>query len=264
MIEKLLTLHNKPLGVKNIWTKQELIKIIRIDFEKILYALFELKSKSIPQLLNDFFSENKKIVPNILAKLEGKSLSHIGFEINEPLDIVLYGFNHVLNKFNQTFGTQLKIIKVFRFPASLAFQNRVNAFVEVLRIWIQLNNREVMLELFDIHHQIDTFLLESKSKIKKRGIINNNPHANENFLINHSNAIAPIVTRDEIWHYAIYVDTSNEVTQLHNHFKRLVEENDIYKLPFESIVNNNNDGSFYTKVINQKKRMEIEFVTQLN
>jgi hypothetical protein len=263
MIEKLLTLHNKSLGVKNIWTKQELINIIRIDFEKILYALFELKTKSIPQLLTDFFSENKKIVPNILAKLEGKSLSHIGFEINEPLAIVLYGFNHVLNKFNQTFGTQFKIIKVFRFPASLAFQHRVNAFVEVLRIWIQLNNREVMLELFDIHHKIDTFLLGNQFKIKKRGIINNS-YANESFLINHSNAITPIITRDEIWHYAIDVDNSNEVTQLHNYFKRLVEQNDIYKLPFESIVKNNNDGSFYTKIINQKKRMEMEFVTQLN
>ena len=233
MIENLLNLHKKTLDVKNIKTKQDLIKIIRLDFEKIIYALSELENKETPQLLKEFFSEHKEVVPDILAQLERSHLYHIGFEVNEPLELVLFGFKNSIKKFSQGLDGELKILRVLLFPASQAFQKRVNAYADIMRIWMQIRNHELMLELFDIHHPVDRVIPKNKYQVD---------------------------VKDNIWHYAVYVDSAEKVRQLHNYFKNLVETHTIYHLPFKSIIDNKNDGSFLTKIINKQTKIEIEFV----
>ena len=243
-IEKLLSLYKEPLKVKNIHTKKNLIKIMRIDFEKIVYALLETINKSGFQVLNDFFDDDMETA-DILTKSEGKQIYHIGFEVNEPISLFLYGLNYWFKKFNQTFGENMKVIKFIRFPASQAFQDRVKANVEIMRIWIQVRNHEIMLELFDIHHII-------KHDMEVRA-----SHADPDEK-------ASLFTQDSIWHYALYVDHAAKVRKLHDDFIELTQKKHSYKLPFATIVNNKHDGSFYTKIINQKKSMELEFVTEIN
>ena len=53
------------------------------------------------------------------------------------------------------------------------------------------------------------------------------------------------------------------VKKLHDQFTMLVKKNDKYLLPFESIVYNKYDHSFYTKLKNKNNKTEIEFVTNL-
>lgn len=233
LLENLLSLHEETLAVKNIKTRQELIKIMRLDYEKIVYSLSELIEKETPLLIKNFFSENEELVPEILVQLNGRNLYHIGFEINEPLDLVLYGFKHRIKNLSQRLGAEIKILRILFFPASQAFQNRVKAYADIMRIWLQVDNRELMLELFDIHHPVHQVLTEHRHCID---------------------------LKDSIWHYAFYVDSADKVRILHNNFKRLAEKSNAYHMPFESIIINRHDGSFLTKIINIKKNIEVEFV----
>lgn len=159
MIDNLLHQHQKPLQVKRILNKQDLIKIIRIDYEKIVYALLELRNKPAFYVISDFFHKNDKHIAQVMSKLRGEHLSHIGFEVLEPLDLSEYGFEHGFNRFNEELGTEMYVTQIQRFPASQAFQDRVEAFTEIMRIWIQLDHREVMLELFDIHKPVNEYFL---------------------------------------------------------------------------------------------------------
>ncbi|MBF0119798.1 MAG: hypothetical protein HQK79_13265 [Desulfobacterales bacterium] len=245
-IKELLAIYNEPLAKKNIKTNEELLKVIRIDFEKMIYALLEIKNKKAFQVISDIFNEDKNKIIEIITGLEGKGIYHLGFEVNQPMDLILYSFNYWINKFNLYFnsaGNEIKIVKLFRFPASQAFQKRVNAYVEIMRIWIEIDKHEEMLELFDIYHPVAITMNGKKSMDR--------PNINR------------LLAGDNIWHYAIYVDNPDKVKKLHSYFKILSVQNTIYGLPFQEIVNNTHDGSLYTKIINKEKKMELEFVTEL-
>lgn len=255
MIDNLLHQYQKPLRVKNILNKQDLLKIIRVDYEKIVYALLELRNKPAFYVISDFFHKNDKHVSEVMNKLKGDYLSHIGFEVLEPLNLSEYGFEHGFNRFNEELGTDMFVTQVQRFPASQAFQDRVEAFTEIMRIWIQLDHREVMLELFDIHKPVNEYFLTHNT---------GTGHAidDENHVFPHAHTI--YFAKDEIWHYALDVNAADDVRALHDYFKQLASQDDNYLLPFTDIVNNKNDGSFYTKIINKQRRIEIEFVTHVD
>ncbi|WP_353570972.1 hypothetical protein [Candidatus Albibeggiatoa sp. nov. BB20] len=255
MIDNLLHQHQKPLQVKNILDKQNLLKIIRVDYEKIMYALLELRNKPAFYVISDFFQKNDKHVSQVMDKLKDEHLSHIGFEILEPLNLSEYGFEHGFNRFNQELGTEMCVTQVQRFPASQAFQDRVDAFTEIMRIWIQLDHREVMLELFDIHKPVNDYFLTHNTATG---------HAidDEQHIFPHAHTIC--FAKDDIWHYALDTETSDDVLALHDYFKYLASHDDHYILPFKEIVNNKNDGSFYTKIINTQRQIEIEFVTHVD
>ncbi len=255
MIGNLLHQHQKPLKVKHIFNKQDFISIVRVDYEKIMYALLELRNKPAFYIINDFFHKNEKHVREVMTKLKGDYLSHIGFEILEPLDLSEYGFEYGFNRFNEELGTEMYVTQIQRFPASQAFQDRVKAFTEIMRIWIQLDEREVMLELFDIHKPVDDYFL-ARNTTNIRTICDNK------YIFPHAHTI--YFAKDEIWHYALDVNTADNVRVLHNYFQYLANQDDDYFLPFKEIVNNKNDGSFYTKIINKQRRIEIEFVTHVD
>lgn len=255
MIDNLLHQYQKPLRVKNILNKRDLLKIIRVDYEKIVYALLELRNKPAFYVISDFFHKNNTHVSKVMSKLKGDYLSHIGFEVLEPLNLSEYGFEHGFNRFNKELGTDMYVTQVQRFPASQAFQDRVEAFTEIMRIWIQLDNREVMLELFDIHKPVNEYFLTHNTGT-------NHAIGDDNHIFPHAHSI--YFAKDEIWHYALDVNAADDVRVLHDYFKYLAGQNDNYLLPFTDIVNNKNDGSFYTKIINKQRRIEIEFVTHVD
>jgi hypothetical protein len=260
-IEKLLSLYREQLCAKGVTSRPDLIKIIRMDFVKMIYALLEARNKTGFQVINDIFMERKDDILGLLDESEGERLYHIGFEVNQPMDLVLYSFHYWIKKFNQTFGHGrdiLDVLKFLRFPASQAFQKRVNAYVEIMRIWIRIDEREVMLELFDIHHPLS--ILETRCKTGEetgeQGAIDS--HVDYHF------EIAGLFAEDAIWHYAVYMKDPRRVAGLHDVFIKMAGSDNRFHLPFASLVRNPHDGSLYTKMINRQKHMEIEFVTELD
>jgi len=234
MIKLLLALYHKQLNVKGITSEDTLNQIITIDREKIIYAINELHYKSTQKIITDFFSSTPEDVIDIMGEISHPYLYHIGMEINCPLELALYGFKQQIAYFNQQLEDNLEITRVLIFPASPAFQHRVNAYTDVMRIWIKMSHGNYMLEFFDIHRSLR--LPELTLKHKKD-------------------------VRDSIWHYAFYIEQANQVRQLHQYCQHLTQKNAHYKLPFESVINNIHDGSVLTKIINCQKELEIEFVT---
>lgn len=259
MVETLLRSYQKPLGDKDVLSEQDLVKIIKIDCEKIYSALTELSKKNVAQILQEFFGEESELVPDILAYSKREELCHIGFEIYEPLDMALEGFRHTFDRLNASVGTRFAISKLLRFPASAFFQSRVNAYTEIMRIWVELNGREFMLELFDIHRPVDIFSVERKHRFNQL-LADSTSKAGEGSHAG-SNSWRDVFSRDKIWHYAIDVRSSEDVLQLHEDFKKFAVDHNTYILPFENIVHNPNDGSFYSKIINKDLGVELEFVT---
>jgi hypothetical protein len=257
---RLLKQYRNRLAEKQIWGKGDLIQIIKIDLEKIAQALFEVKNRNVHRVLSDFFDEDEAIVPKILPKLKGQHLYHVGFEIYEPLDLILFGLQHWFEKTKQTFGADIKVSHFLRFPASEAFQNRVKAYVEIMRIWIEVDGRELMLELFDIHRPVDA-VVNGSNDINNRSL--KGLFTDEGFPPNHSHLMARLFGKDQIWHYAAYIDSAESVRQLHDDFKIISNGNGRYTLCYESVVHNRDDGSYHTKLINNTRGLEIEFVTQL-
>ncbi len=263
-IHQLFSLHRQSLAAKTILTPEALLKAIRIDFEKILFALLEVRNKTCPQLLHDFFGSDTQAVLDILPALKERSIYHLGFEVNQPMDLILYSFDYWINKFNAHFSAtqeRLRAVKRQRFPASREFQRRVKAYVEILRIWIELDGQVQMLELFDIHHGAAVTL--DRYEADGLRMQNARPQSLAETRTDYQGAVARLLAGDAIWHYAVYVDQPEEVARLHSHFQALSGRDSAYELPFSALVNNTHDGSLYTKIINRARNMELEFVTEL-
>lgn len=259
--EQLLYTHRELLMRKNVWTRQRLIQIIKLDLDKLAHALLEVKESHAAHVLHTFFAEHTALLPTIMPRLEHEYISHLGFEIHEPLDLVLYGINHWIARTRRTLKGDLHLSDFLRFPASAAFQARVGAYTEIMRIWIQVEGRTLMLELFDIHRPVDAFLAGGAPKVT---------HRNFDCLLTCGNTRAGRYSRfahlfnpDEIWHYALYVKSVEDVMQLHADLYQLAAHDPGYVLPYQEPVQNHGDGSLHTKIINLRSELEVEFITQL-
>jgi hypothetical protein len=259
--EELLHTHRELLGCKNVCTKQRLIQIIKLDLDKLTHALLEVKENRALWVLNTFFARQPALLPSITARLANNYIYHLGFEIHEPLDLVLHGINHWIARTQRTFQSDLQIHKFLRFPASLAFQQRVGAYTEIMRIWIQVDGRALMLELFDMQRPVDAFLAGGAPKLTHRNF--------DCLLVRGSRAagnqprVAHLFNPDDIWHYAFYVRNAAAVLQLHTYLQALAAHDATYVLPYPTPVQNHGDGSLHTKIINLQSELEVEFVTQL-
>lgn len=259
--EQIFNTWREPLAVKNIHTQQALLEIIKVDFEKIIHALLEAYSRPVQQIAADFFAEQTDILDEILPILEGKRPYHLGFEVHEPLDLVVLGFEAWFAKARQSLGVTIQVIKMLRFPASQAFQSRVGAYTEIMRIWIQVNQRKIMLELFDIHHPVQYSLPAPQTNNHR---ILNSLNLQCGFLPDHHHTMRHLFQDDPIWHYAIYVDSPERVRALHTRFQDLAAQQPHYHMACQNPIENLHDGSFHTKITHQTNRLELEFVTQLN
>jgi hypothetical protein len=261
--EDLLRSHSEPLERKNIRRRQQLVRAIKLDLDKLTHALLEVKENRAESLLRKLLGESAVNQDDVVARLAGQHIYHVGFEIHEPLSLVLYGINHWIQRSNQALGTGMFIRNYLRFPASPAFQKRVGAYAEIMRIWLQVNERVLMLELFDIHRPADS-VLESAPKLTHR-----NFHGlfECHDVDDHDNRMTHLFKGDQIWHYALYVQRPSDVSDLHNELQSLTARSSKYFMPYAAPVYNQHDNSFHTKIVmdggSPGDRLELEFVTDL-
>src|SRR5207249_2675393 len=158
----------------------------------------------------------------IRGRLADQHIYHVGFEIHEPLDLVLYGINHWIEHSKRAVGANMKVRNFLRFPASPAFQQRVGAYAEIMRIWLQLDERVLMLELFDISRAADS-VLASAPKLTHRsfkGLFRDDGPGS-----GHQQRLDRLFASDEIWHYAFHVKRPADVMELHTEWQTLVAGN---------------------------------------
>ncbi len=234
LLSALLNAYHLPLEQKHIFDEQALAQLIQIDVEKITYALEELENRDVASLMGDFLQSTPEQIDKVLAKLHNGRLYHVGLESNLPLELLQYLFKYPIANLNPDLAGYFDISRSLVFPASHAFQQRVQAYTEILRIWLHHDSAKPMLELFDIHRPIDLKRLQ----------------------INHQKDV-----RDNIWHYAIYVREEGLVEELHRYFIEISRLHPQYQMPFSRIIRNKNDRSVLTKIINKAAHLEIEFVT---
>lgn len=256
--EALLHAHRDSLARKNVWTKQRLLEIIKLDLDKLTHALLEVKARQASVVLHTFFAGQNPLLPPMTGCLQEDAIDHLGFEIHEPLDLVLQGMDHWIAKTRCALRCELQIRKVVRFPASAAFQQRVGATTEIMRIWIQVEGRTLMLELFDIQRPVDGFLADGAPRLTHRNfdcLVTRREIAAED-----TRRAARLFSRDAIWHYAFLVRSTDDVMQLHTDLQALAARDITYLLPYATPVQNRGDGSFHTKIINRQLAQELEFV----
>ena len=265
LCDGLLVTHTALLGQKNIRRKRELIQVIKVDLDKLAHALLEVKENHPQRVLEEFFAATPVNVSAISAMLAEARIYHVGFEVHEPLDLVLYGIDHWIQEARHSLGAEMRVKDFLRFPASPAFQNRVGAHTEIMRIWLEVNDRTLMLELFDIHRPVETELAAGAVPVKHRNFqgLFSDP------LPGHADRMARLFGDDEIWHYALHVRCPDEVSELHAELQALAAHDRSYFLPYAAPVHNPHDGSLHTKVVHRAgsrsgARMELEFVTSFD
>ena len=263
--EDLLRSHGDLLGRKNIRRRQEFIRAIKLDLDKLTHALLEVKNGRAPAVLQNFFAGSEVNHSEICARLTDHRIYHLGFEIHEPIDLVLYGIDHWIEHSRRAMGANMRVKDFLRFPASPAFQTRVGAYTEIMRIWIETGERTLMLELFDIHRPADSVLAAAPPATHRNfnGLFRS-PGVEKAMENSHEDRLAQLFGPDEIWHHAVHVKRPDDVVEIHAGLQHLEAMRSDYQLPYQLPIHNPHDDSFHTKIIRQSPdgRREIEFVTR--
>lgn len=261
--EELLRGHGELLARKNIVRKPELLKLIKLDLDKLMHALVEVKDTRASSVLRNFFDDSA-LAEFACARLAEDYVYHVGFEVHEPLGLVLYGIVHWIEQSNDALDADMHIVDFLTFPASPAFQKRVGAYAEIMRIWLQVDARVLMLELFDIYRPVDSVLAAAPKPTHRNfhGLF----RSAEDALEGHDERMAKLFGNDGIWHYALHVRRPSDVDALHDQLEELAAAQPCYFLPYKAPVYNQHDGSYHTKVVRhggaERGRLELEFVTQ--
>ncbi|MFM7199346.1 MAG: hypothetical protein ACKO6N_01030 [Myxococcota bacterium] len=256
----LLHLHREALGRKSVWTEQRLMQIIKLDLSKLTHALMEVKTLQAETLLHTFFVDHSMVVQAILSQLVGRHIYHLGFEVHEPLDLLLYGIHQWISRTRRSLGGELTVHRVLRYPASMAFQERVGAYAEIMRVWIRASSQLLMLELFDIHRPIENHFIEGMPNLTHRNF--------DHLLAVTADQGAGLersvmgFSPDEIWHYALNVRTADNVAELHRLFQALTASDSNFVQPYSSPIVNEHDQSIHTKLICLRAGLELEVVSQ--
>ena len=261
--DELFSSHGELLGSKNILSKRQLIQAIKLDLDKLAHALFEVKGNGAPAVLESIFGGSALAPAAVAERLADQEIYHVGFEIHEPMSLVLHGIHHWIEHSRKAIEAEMKVLTFLRFPASEAFQKRVNAETEIMRIWLQVNGRTLMLELFDIHRPADS-ILDAAPPLTHRnlhGLVEEDQQA----AGGHPERLARLFSNDDIWHYALYANRPADVIDLHEKFQALAALDSKFVLAYQAPVHNPYDDSFHTKIIhrpNQGGRIELEIVTK--
>jgi len=254
----LLKSNRELLQQKNSANPASLLELIKSDYEKVLLALTEVKGRNVPALLQSFFEGHDGLLQLLLPAVNLQKLFHVGLEIYEPMDLVVDGFEHWSCRFEQLLGVDIQVLRSLRFPASAAFQKRVRASAEIMRIWMGVEGQELMLELFDIHRPAPQLPSRvpgqfSVSDLRTRLVA-------PGLAPDHDQILQRYFGGDSIWHYAIAVQERQTVTMLQVAFEQLASQNSSFRLAYPACVYNPHDGSYHTKIIHQHQRLELEFV----
>jgi hypothetical protein len=261
LCEDLLVSHRELLGHKNIRRKQQLIRAIRLDLDKLTHALVETKENEARSVLRTFFGESG-LVSGICDRLADQNIYHVGFEIHEPIALVLFGIRHWIEHSRRALDVHMAVREYLHFPASQAFQTRVGANAEIMRIWLEVNDRVLMLELFDIQRPADSILAAAPEMTHRNFHPLFNSHESE---AGHPHRLARLFASDEIWHYAFHVKSPADVEEIHRELEEIAAREAGFAMAYRAPVHNRYDGSFHTKVIRagnaSAARLELEFVT---
>jgi len=227
----------KALTYKDI-SDPALLKTVReCDLSRMHYALTQLLTFDVDQALQRFFGQDFGNLPGFMQNNGPHRLNHLGMETYTPLDLWLDQADHWMAELSQRINHPVTLLRTTRFPSSQALQNRVGAGVEILCVWLQINQETLMMELFDIARPV--------------------PEA-----IRYHNLAAPdSFNHDLIWHYAIDLESTSRVDEIHERFIELTLGLSDYRLAYTKPVVNRHDNSYHTKIIHQTLGMELEFAT---
>ena len=247
---------NRPiLRTKQIRSKQRFTQAMRHDLHRIAYALLAVRNGRATDILTPFFGAAHPLLPEVTARLCEPTIDHVGFAVNEPMDAVVSGFEHWVRHYERKLGTKISILDKLRFPASQAFQDRVGGYAEIMRIWLHVDKRSLMLELFDIHRPIRTALPNDKPQTQITKL-----YQETELTAEHRQMIADLFQPDPIWHYAFGVRDTHDVEVLHQILGNFRPNQDTYSLAYPKPVYNPSDRSFHTKIIGRNHHTELEFV----
>ncbi len=254
VVESLMTLYQAQLTSKGIHSNNDLVQTIAIDFEKIMHALLEVRNQTSEWVIDDLFGTEHPLGAYAKSLLKTPKLFHVGLEVYEPLDVVLYGFEQWIKRSRAVLGMDIHMSRHLRFPASLAFQQRVGAFTEIVRLWLKVDDEQLMLELFDIHRPAQT--RQSGTNTRNLNLLLNN----KGVYPDHDLAMRKLFADDKIWHYALELQSADMVNALHQEVLVLAQQNPIYRVVYPHPVHNIQDLSYHTKIINTATQTEVEFV----
>lgn len=254
----LLKSNRELLQQKNSYSPGSLLELIKRDYEKVLLGLAEVKSRRVAAILQHFFDGHEHLLRLLYPVVEMEQLFHVGFEVYEPMDLVVEGFEYWSRKFERMLATEIQVTRYLRFPASAAFQKRVSSPAEIMRIWMWVGGQELMLELFDIHRPVRRVLSRTPSRFSALDL---RPRlAAPGLPPDHDEVLRHHFGDDPIWHYAIAVKEAQAVETLHATLQQFVGRTSGFQLAYPACVRNQHDGSYHTKIINTTKHLELEFV----
>jgi len=258
-LKKLLERHRYALEKKAIDSTSSLLQAARLDLVKAYFVLAEIHNRTAADVVREFFADQPGIVPEILPKLDQPHLHHLGFEVHEPHDLVLPGFYHWTKQFGRWLGIPIRINGTLRFPSSTNFQERVGAYTEMMQLWIEVDGRELLIEMFDIYRPRPTTWLPVKQALN----FSTWPTWYRAFDSDQTQVgLPPLFTNDKIWHYGIHVFDAAGVEALNDTLTAFIADKRQYRLSYQRPVLNPRDTSLHIKIINQAQGLEIEFLTQ--
>lgn len=248
--------HEKALQRKNIHSPKDFIKSIRKDRVRFFHEIDFLLQSSTQRFLDDFFSQNPKLLKNIVPFVAdcGASVDHVGFEVLEPMELVRSGVFDMVDALNHHFSNDISIEGAVPFSASEAFQKRMGGSVEIMRVTFVTRGKKVLLELFDIQNNQDRVFMKMNDALKVP-----NPENLESLEDYLQWAQAPFLgVSESIYHVAVQARSQQAVYDIHD---VLSEDNSgNYSLCYQAPVKNAGDQSTHIKLVNKETGKEMEFV----
>jgi len=258
-LDKLVKRHRYALEKKGVDSTSSLLQAVRLDLVKACFVLAEIHNRTAADVVREFFADHPGIVPEILPKLDQPRLHHLGFEVHEPHDIVLPGFYYWTKQFSRRLDLPIRINGTLRFPSSTNFQKRVGAYTEMMQIWVEVNGRELLIEMFDIYRPRPTTWPPVKQALNF-STWSTWCHALDSDQT--QVRLPSLLVNDKIWHYGIHVSDPAGVEALNDTLTGFIADKRQYKLSYQKPVLNPRDTSLHIKIINQPQGLEIEFLTQ--
>lgn len=225
------------LAQKDINDPALLRRVLYCDLARMHYALTQILTFDVDQALRKFFGQDFTNLPGFMKNNQTHRLNHMGLETYTPLDLWLNQTGNWTLELSERMDSPVTLLQTTRFPSSQALKNRVGANVEILCVWLEIEHRKLMMELFDIARPVP------------------DPIRYNNLAVTDS------FSQDIIWHYAIDVESATRVDEIHEHFLQLALNRTDYRLAYAKPVINRHDKSYHTKIIHQTLGMELEFAT---
>lgn len=240
--------HPHVLRCKQLEGRDAIWDAVMIDIASSLVVVGSMKTTKATDLVDEL-SLDEDVTADIRARTIGDRVDHIGFRIGTPMDV----YFEVLPTWVESAGWDLKGTK--RFSPSARFQERVGSPVEMAQAWLGTPDGQIELELFDIHqaHGGDVSALGKMSAE----------------LLSQHGPYPPVESwepfrADEIWHYGILLDTTDDVALVHGDLTREVIHRADLGLRSDDVVVNLWHGSHHTKIAKVGGGLEIEFLSYVD